>query len=159
MRLWGHPVHPMLVHFPIVFWTVAVAAYVADVAEMGEFAAAVAKYSNGAGLIMAMLAMVAGLLELRSIESRSKTMQVATWHMMVMATAWVCFLLALLLPVPTGTPMGHPTSLLAAVTAVVGFLLMSAGGWLGGRLVYEFGTGVGSKPELQTRLGPRNPSG
>jgi uncharacterized membrane protein len=145
MRLLGHPVHPMLVHFPIVFWTVATAAYVADAAGFGEASAAVAKYSNGAGLIMAALAMIAGLLELRSIEGRSKTMQVATWHMMVMATAWLCFLLALVLPISSGPRVDHLTAQLASVaSAVAGFLLMGAGGWLGGRLVYEFGTGMRS---------------
>jgi uncharacterized membrane protein len=151
MRLWGHPVHPMLVHFPIAFWTVATLAYVADAADMGEVAAAVAKYSNGAGLIMAMLAMVAGLLELSSIESRSKTMQVATWHMMVMATAWLCFLLALVLPISAAARMNQLAAQLAgAASAIAGFLLMSGGGWLGGRLVYEFGTGVRSQPQSQT---------
>jgi len=155
MRLLGHPIHPMLVHFPIVFWTVAAAAYVADAADMAEVAAAVAKYSNGAGLIMAMLAMIAGLLELRSIEGRSKTMQVAIWHMMAMATAWLCFLLALVLPISSGSHVDHSTAQLASiVSAVVGFLLMGWGGWLGGRLVYEFGTGVKSWPESKTRPGP-----
>ena len=147
MRLWGHPIHPMLVHFPIVFWTVAVTAYVADAAGV-EVAAAVAKYSNGAGSILGMLAMIAGLFELRLIDSRSKTMQVATWHMMVMATAWLCFLLALVLPISTETRIDHSTAQLASIaTSVAGFLLMSAGGWLGGHLVYAFGTGVRSQPQ------------
>jgi uncharacterized membrane protein len=150
MRLCGHPIHPMLVHFPIVFWTVAAAAYVADAAGVDGLAAAVAKYSNGLGLIMGMLAMTAGLLELRLIESKSDTMRVATWHMMVMASAWLCFLLALVLPMSAQARVEHSTAQLAgAASAVVGFLLMSGGGWLGGRLVYEFGTGVRSQPQSQ----------
>ena len=32
MRLFGHPIHPMLVHFPIALWTVAAGAYVASAA-------------------------------------------------------------------------------------------------------------------------------
>ena len=145
MRLRGHPIHPMLVHFPVAFWTVAAVAYVADAAGMGEAAAAIAKLSNATGLIMAIFAMAAGLLELRAIDSQSEAMRVATWHMMVMATAWVCFLLALLLSISAGTTLDHATAQLAGVaSAGVGFLLMSAGGWLGGRLIYEFGIGVRS---------------
>src|SRR5262245_662845 len=125
MRLWGHPVHPMLVHFPIVFWTVAAAAYIAEAAGMGDVAAAVAKYSNGGGMIMGILAMIAGLLELRSIGSPSETMRVATWHMMVMATAWLCFLLALVLPISAEARIDHSTAQLASTAgSVAGFLLM-----------------------------------
>jgi uncharacterized membrane protein len=145
MRLLGHPIHPMLVHLPVAFWTVAAAAYVAAAVGM-DAAAAIARFSNCAGLIMAMLAMVAGLLELRLIDSRSEAMRIATWHMIVMATAWVCFLLALVLPISAGTAMDPSTAQLAgAASAGVGFLLMSAGGWLGGRLVYEFGIGAKSR--------------
>ena len=141
MRLFGHPLHPMLVHFPIVFWTVAAAAYIASAAGVTELADVLAKFANGAGLIMAMLAMLAGLFELRSIDRSSEAMRVATWHLMIMATVWVCFLLALMLPM--STELDHATAQLAAVAcAVAGFLLMGVGGWLGGRLVYEFGIAV-----------------
>ncbi len=143
MRLLGHPIHPMLVHFPIVLWTIAVAAYVAAAFEV-ENAAKVAKLSNGAALIIAGLAMIAGLVELRAIESASEAMRVATRHMMAMATAWLCFLLALVLPVSAG--IDPATAKLAGVlSAAAGFLLMGTGGWLGGRLVYEFGVGVRSR--------------
>lgn len=143
MRLWGHPIHPMLVHFPVAFWTVAAAAYIAEAASMGEAAAAIARFSNAAGLIMAIFAMAAGLLELRAIDGQSEAMRVATWHMMAMATAWVCFLLALVLPISAGAALSHSTARLAGVaSAGVGFLLMIVGGWLGGRLVYEFRVGV-----------------
>ena len=131
----------MLVHFPVALWTMATAAYVAAAAGLGQDAVAVAKWSNGVALIIAILAMVAGALELRSIEGRGEAMQVATWHMMVMATVWVCFVMALVLPMATGVSTEY-LQLSAAAAAGVGFLLMAVGGWLGGRLVYEFGVGM-----------------
>jgi uncharacterized membrane protein len=140
MRIFGHPVHPMLVHFPIVFWTVAVVAYVASALGVTEPIDTLAKFANGAGLIMAMLAMIAGVMELRTIDSNSEAMRVATWHMMIMATAWTCFLVALILPVSTGPD--RPAGYLVTACALAGFLLMAIGGWLGGRLVYEFGIAV-----------------
>ena len=141
MRIFGHPVHPMLVHFPIAFWTAATVAYGWAAFDASELATALAKFSNGAGLCLAMLAMLAGLLELRSIDNRSEAMRVASWHMMVMATVWTCFLLALLLSVSTG--FDQATARLGeAACSVAGFLLMAVGGWLGGRLVYEFGIAV-----------------
>ena len=56
MRLFGHPIHPMLVHFPIALWTVAAGAYVASAADVTAPVAMIAKFANGGGLIMAMLA-------------------------------------------------------------------------------------------------------
>lgn len=131
----------MLVHFPIAFWTVAVGAYVWTASGSSESIATVAKFANGAGLTMAILAMLAGLFELRSIASDSQAMLVAVWHMMIMLTVWVCFLGAMLLSASTG--IDHSTAQVGAVAcAGVGFLLMAIGGWFGGRLVYEFGVGV-----------------
>lgn len=141
MRVFGHPLHPMLVHFPIVLWTVGAAAYVVAVAAASEEAFVIAKLSNGAGLLMAILAMVAGLVELRAIEGASKAMPVAIWHMMTMATAWFCNLLALMLPMLPNLNSAT-AQVAAAACAGVGFLLMGGGGWLGGRLVYEFGIAV-----------------
>ena len=141
MRISGHPVHPMLVHFPVAFWTVATGAYLWVASDAGELVVVIAKLANSAGLIMAIVAMFAGLLELRSIDSDSDAMRVAIWHMMTMATVWVCFLLALMLSISTAPDRAAMQSG-EAVCAGVGFLLMAVGGWLGGRLIYEFGIAV-----------------
>jgi uncharacterized membrane protein len=132
MRLLGHPLHPMLAHFPIALCAVAAGAYLARVAGLAE-AAAVAKLGNLAGLVIAVLAMIAGGWELRTIDANSAAMRVATAHMMTMVTGWVCFLRAFLL---------DPSApILAPAAAALGFCLMAVGGWLGGRLAYEFGIG------------------
>lgn len=139
MRFFGHPIHPMLVHFPIALWSVATAAHVASAAGLTGPFDMIAKFANGGGLAMAMLAMIPGLLELRSIGPQSEAMHVATWHMMIMATAWLCFLLALMMSISTDASMAKFGP---AACAVVGFLLMGVGGWYGGRLVYEFGIAI-----------------
>jgi uncharacterized membrane protein len=144
MRILGHPIHPMLVHFPIVLWTIAVIAYVANAVGIIEAADKIARFSNGAGLVMALLAMLAGGFELRTIDSRSEAMRIATWHMMLMATVWFCFLGALMLQVSAGLD-GSTSPYAIAACAVAGFLLMIAGAWFGGRLVYDFGVAVKSR--------------
>lgn len=144
MRLFGHPVHPMLVHFPVAFWTLAAGAYVAGDAGLDERANWIAKLADGAGLAVAITAIAAGLMELRTIGAGSDALRVATLHMMIMASAWILFLLALVLPLAPALD-GNAAKLIASASAVVGFLLMSVGGWLGGRLVYTFGIGVKSR--------------
>jgi uncharacterized membrane protein len=146
MRIWGHPVHPILVHFPVAFWTVAALAHVAAAAGLGSGAIEIAKLANVAGLVMALPAMAAGFLELRTIDERGQAMNVATWHMMIMAAAWFCFLVALLLSTSSQTIIDRGTAqIVTAASAGLGFVLMSVGGWLGGRLVYEFGIGARKK--------------
>jgi len=69
---------------------------------------------------------------------------------MVMSTAWVCFLAAMLLSTSTG--LDYLTAQVGeVVSASVGFLLMGIGGWLGGRLVYEFGIAVKEPTKSQAR--------
>jgi uncharacterized membrane protein len=142
MRLFGHPIHPMLVHFPIVLWTIATIASAANAAGVIEWAGEIAKLADSAGLIMALLAMLTGALEVRAIESRSEAMQVATWHIMIMGTVWFCFLAALMLSIPAVGTDHSVSPLVAAACAVAGFLLMTVGAWFGGRLVYDLGVGV-----------------
>src|SRR5262249_41666799 len=138
--------------FPIAFWTVAVGAYVWAAAAPSESVAMVGKLANGAALVIALLTMFAGLFELRSITSGSQSMQVATWHIMVMSSAWVCFLAAMLLSTSTGLDY-LAAQVGGLVSASVGFLLMGIGGWLGGRLVYEFGIGGKEPTKSQARQG------
>jgi uncharacterized membrane protein len=58
-----------------------------------------------------------------------------------MSTVWICFLTAMQLSTSTG--LDRSTAQVGAVAcAGVGFLLMGIGGWLGGRLIYEFGIAV-----------------
>jgi len=52
-------------------------------------ALAIAKFSKWRRVIWRFFAMAAGLLELRAIDKPQRGHGVATWHMMVMATAWV----------------------------------------------------------------------
>lgn len=132
----------MLVHFPIVLWTIAVVAYVANAIGVVEAADTIARLSNMAGLVMALLAMVAGGFELRTIDSQSEAMQVATWHMMLMATVWFCFAAALVLQVSADR---SASPLVVAACAVAGFLVMTVGARMGGRLVYDFGVAVKSQ--------------
>src|SRR5262249_56231164 len=123
MRIFGHPVHPMVVHFPVALWTVATGAYLWVAFGAGEPVVVIAKLANSAGLVMAVLAMFAGLLELRSIDKDSDAMRVAIWHMMIMATVWVFFLLSLMLSISTAPDLSA-MQFCEAVFAGVGFLVI-----------------------------------
>jgi uncharacterized membrane protein len=128
----------MLVHFPIVFWSCAVAADVAGLFTHAELAAGVAFATLALGCASGLLAMIAGVVDFVDLPRDSPARDPAVSHLMAMGSAWVIFLLALALH---GYPPKSPVSIAALVTTVIGFIAMAYGAWLGGKLVYEYGVG------------------
>lgn len=83
-RVLGHPVHPMLIHFPIAF---LVSTFVCDLIYWltGNTAwSAATLYLLGAALIMAALAAVAGFIDFFG-EQKIRQLS-AAWHHMTRAT-------------------------------------------------------------------------
>ncbi len=137
-----HPIHPMLVHFPVATWFLST---IGDV--IGLFTNEQVSWMAGVllviGTMTALLAMVAGLLELGKIDQQSPAMKIANQHMMLMMTSWSFYAISLFLRLD-GTRLGQP-DILAVAMSVAGFIILCIAGWLGGKLVYEYGTGVHSR--------------
>jgi uncharacterized membrane protein len=138
MRVFGHPVHPMLVHLPLALWTVGTAC---DGLTLLGIAGAwpLAWLSIGIALAAALPTMVAGLVDFRTVPETAVV--VATRHMILMALTWSAYLAAFLMrshglavrpdPMPAGMAVG-----------ALGFVLLVAGAACGGQLVYRHGVGV-----------------
>jgi uncharacterized membrane protein len=137
LRIGGHPVHPMLVHFPVTFWTVALAAELTGWLTSDARWWQCSFYSQAIGAALALVAMIAGLMDYASVPRDHRAQSTAVRHMIVMCTAWLLFIVSLLL---RGRADAH--SIWATLIAVLGFATLLYGGWLGGRLVYRFGIGV-----------------
>lgn len=132
-----HPLHPVLVHFPVACWSLAVATDFAGL-WLGE---AAWRWSGGllaVGCIMALLAMLAGLMELPRVPEGA-AMRDAWLHMGAMISAFSFFVTRLLLRLDQLQPLAPDTVSLLLDTG--GFLALAVGGWLGGRLVYRHGVG------------------
>ncbi len=135
----GHPIHPMLVPFPIAFFT---GALVTDIiywrtAEMmwSHFSA----WLIMAGLIMGTLAAIAGLTDFSS--NRGIRSQRPAWpHALGNILAMVIAFINMLVHSRDGWTSVVPTGLI--LSAIVVIILMVTG-WLGGALVYRHGVGVG----------------
>jgi len=150
LRIGGHPVHPALVHFPIALWTVSVAA---DVAVAAGFALdPVFAYATlVAGLAFSALALLAGFVDYALLRSDHPAQSTATWHMTFMTAAAGLFLVSAWL---RGGPVAPPTAALGC--SVAGWLVLLAGGWLGGTLVYRYGVAV-ETAEGSSRSRPPRP--
>jgi uncharacterized membrane protein len=134
----GHPVHPVLVHFPIALLLSATIADLVLVAGLTTNTQIAAVMMAG-GLVGGLLAMGAGMVDFARLDEA--VVPHAVRHMTVVGLAWLGYGIALYLRRDSLSANGvieTPTIALSIVSAAV----LAFGGWLGGRLVYTFGAGV-----------------
>ncbi|HEV8253587.1 MAG TPA: DUF2231 domain-containing protein [Vicinamibacteria bacterium] len=133
----GHPIHPMLVAFPIGLWTFSLACDVVYLAYgRGAYWSAAARYSLAAGIVGALLAAVPGLIDLLSLAD-ARVKKIAIYHMSINLVAVVVFGADLWLRMMRGPEADPPV-----LVSVVGIALILVSGWLGGELVYVHGVAV-----------------
>ena len=125
LRLAGHPLHPMLVHFPVALWTLAVAADAGGLLAGDAWWWRLGFGCQALGLATAALAMVAGWLDYASLARSHPAQDTAVAHLLVMSTAWLSFLASLGL---RGLPDGGPPPWPAIAVAGFGFVAMAVGG-------------------------------
>jgi uncharacterized membrane protein len=137
----GHPLHPPLTDATIGTYTFATVAALADVLGISDHAATQAWWlALLVGLIFTVATALTGLIDWLGIEWGSPLWKTATSHMVAMVTATVFFGLAAI--------FGHDSFNAGDLTAgpfiltLVGFGLLTLGGWLGGTIVFVHGMRV-----------------
>ena len=134
----GHPIHPMLIPFPIAFF---VATFVCDLVfgaggNPGWFA--VTPWLLGAGLIMAALAAVAGLTDVLA-DAQIRNLSTAWWHAGSNVVVVLVELYNWFARYSEGSTAVLPTGLILSAI-VVAILLFT--GWMGWEMVYRHRVGV-----------------
>lgn len=132
----GHPIHPMLVPFPIVLFVAALATDIAFAVDGSQGWAVASKWLLGAGIVGALLAALAGFTDFLG-NSRIRELRDAWLHMFANLTAVVVELVNFIVRLSNENAAGSIGLALSAVAAVI--LLFS--GWKGGALVYHHGVG------------------
>jgi uncharacterized membrane protein len=79
-RVAGHPIHPMLVAFPIAFYTATVAMLLAYVGTLEAFWYRVAMIANIAGIITAAIAVIPGAIDLYALPATSRARAAGLKH-------------------------------------------------------------------------------
>jgi uncharacterized membrane protein len=135
-----HPLHPMLVVFPIGLWLFSLASDIIFLFNRDPVWNQVAFYTMAGGLIGALLAAIPGFFDMFSI-SDPKPGKIAWNHMILNLIATAAFALNLYLRYD-----GAPGQILLVILSVIGVLLVAVAGWLGGEMVYVHGVGVEQPP-------------
>lgn len=140
VRLFGHPVHPVLVHFPVACWLLAPVSDGAWLYTGDAFFATAALWLTGTGVAFALLAALAGIMDLAALEGRDDALRTAGRHVALVSIALTAavFSLAGRLSDDPAAFLGVPWPVWAGALAA---LFTLAGGWFGGRLVYHHGAG------------------
>jgi uncharacterized membrane protein len=140
LRLGGHPLHPALVHFPIVCWTAAPVLDGLYLLKHDPSYWHAASLSIGIGVVTGLAAMGAGFLDLLSLSAEDPAQATASRHMLLVCSAWCVFSIGLLFRPLRGVPtLGE--SWLGLGLSFAGLALLLAGAYAGAQLVYGFGVG------------------
>lgn len=137
-RIAGHPIHPMLVPFPIVCF---IGALVTDIVYSQTSLIMWSTFSAwllAVGLLIGGLAAVAGLVDFFN-DARLRHSTVAIVHMLLNITVWIIELVNSFVHARDAWTSVVPTGLTLSVIAVA---LLAVSGWLGGSLVYKHGAGT-----------------
>jgi uncharacterized membrane protein len=143
-KLFGHPVHPMLIVFPLgilggsVFFDV-----VYLITKTGRWAE-IAFWMIAAGVVGGLLAAVFGLIDWLAIPARTRAKRVGLLHGVGNVIVVGLFIASWLLRRPDPLDPG----LLAHILSFMGFGLAGVTGWLGGELVFRLGVAVDDGADL-----------
>jgi uncharacterized membrane protein len=134
----GHPVHPMLVAFPIGLLLTALIFDIIYLVSREPRWAEVSWYMIAAGVIGGLAAAIPGLIDWFAIPPATRAKRLGLFHAVGNVVLLGLFFLSWLLR--SDAPGAPPTA--AIVAEFLGAGLMAVTGWLGGELVNRLGVGV-----------------
>ena len=138
VKLAGHPIHPMLVVFPLGLLGTAVIFDIIYLISDGSGWALAAYYMIGAGLVGGLAAALFGWLDWLGIPAGTRAKRIGLWH--GLANTAVLSLVILSWILRRDDPALPPTG--AIVAGLSGVVISVIAAWLGGELVYRLGVGV-----------------
>lgn len=143
VRLFGHPVHPVVTHFPMALLPVSLLGDLLGVWTDASFWWSFSFYNLAIGLVFSIPALITGMIEFLAIPKEETVDRVAMRHMTIMITAITMFTGSFFIRFGVEIPSGW--RLMSSVSlSVLGVIFLLIGGWLGGQLVYRHD--VGSEP-------------
>ncbi len=138
-----HPVHPILIPFPIVLFVLAL---VSDVVARFDTTAPLAKLGTlfvGAGLATGILAAIAGILDFRTAQLDHAARRAGRKHLIVAIALLVIFNVDLALR------MRSPDNNAILPITIVGTVVLAIVGFIGGHLVFVHQVGVSERDEVR----------
>ena len=138
----GHPIHPMLIPFPLALWFFSL---IADLIYLWRgnpvWRDWIAFYALLGGIIGAVAAAIFGIIDWLSIKDRT-VKKVADWHARLNVIALLIFAASFYLRTTGGSEWVGGSYTVPLLLSIVGVILITISGYLGGELVFKHGVAV-----------------
>ncbi len=134
----GHPVHLMLVNFPLGLLVTAVVFDIIHLITGNGYWSGIAFWMIAVGGVSGLLAAITGLIDWTGIPTDTRARRIGVIHGIGNAAVLMLFVVSWLLRLNAPE---HP-SILAYVLSFLGAALLFATGWLGGELTGHYGVGI-----------------
>jgi len=145
-KLVGHPIHPMLVVFPLGLLATSLIFDIIRLASGSVSLGVVSFYMIAAGVIGGLLAAVFGLIDWLAIPRDTRAWRIGALHRMGKVVVVVLFIVSWFSRLPDPGHAGAGSFILSLIA--VGLALVT--GWLGGELVDRLGVGVDTGAHLDS---------
>jgi uncharacterized membrane protein len=145
LRIAGHPIHPMLVMFPLGLFATAVIFDAADLLGGPALLSEVAHLNLVGGLIGGVLASVAGLVDLAAVPNGTRAKRIGAVHGLI--NLGVILLFAVIWVVRIGADNRAAGGGLFMVE-LLALAAAGVGAWFGSQLIQRLGDGVAADPHL-----------
>jgi uncharacterized membrane protein len=137
----GHPIHPMLIPFPIGLWVFSLVADIIYLWRGNPGWEWMASWTLLAGCLGAIAAAVFGIIDYFSIKDK-EVAKVATWHARLNVLALLLFAASWYLRRGIDYENVNGRLTIPIALSVVGVIAVSISGYLGGELVFKHGVAV-----------------
>jgi uncharacterized membrane protein len=138
MKMFGHPIHPMLIVFPLGLLATSVIFDVMRLMTNDPLWSVIAFYMIGAGVIGGLLAAIFGFLDWLAIPGGTRAKSVGLWHGLGNVIVTGLFIVSWFLR--RDVPEAPESTALLVSFLGVGLAVIT--GWLGGELVDRLAVGV-----------------
>lgn len=136
----GHPVHPMLIPFPLALWATSFVVDVLFYFTRHPTLLVISKFMLAAGCIGALAAAIPGFIDWLAIKN-GEVKKAANWHARLNVIALIVFAISFFLRLGNYSHLVGRKLTIPFLLSLVGVILITISGWLGGELVFRYGIG------------------
>jgi uncharacterized membrane protein len=141
IKILGHPLHPILVPYPVAFYTATLVCYIVFNSNQDIFWFKVAWVANLSGIIMAAVAALPGFIDWLNIPAKTRAKRTGTFHLICNVTALLLFAGCFFMYKDKWNEPA-PDVMTAILMTGAGMLVTLVAGFLGWSLVQKHHVGV-----------------